>query len=76
MILIFIIHYRKSCEMTLGLIEGHTVLFSVDGHDLALRSLTEAWGEVRLVLAADSAGRWVVWCDDTKDTACLLEGLP
>lgn len=62
--------------MALGLIEGHTVLYTTDGPELALSSLTESWGDVRLVLAADSAGRWVVWCDDTEDTACLLESLP
>lgn len=31
---------------------------------------------VRLLLAPDSAGRWVVWYNDTEDTACLLESLP
>lgn len=30
---------------------------------------------MRLVLAADRAGRWVVWSDDTEDTAGLLESL-
>lgn len=44
--------------------------------ELALSGLTESWGAVRLALATDSAGRWVVWSDDTEDTACLLESLP
>lgn len=59
--------------MTLG---GHTVPCPTDGRELASSSLTESWGDVRLVLATDSAGRWVVWWDDTEDTACLLESLP
>lgn len=67
---------NKPCLMTLGLIGGHTVPRPTDGHELASSSLTESWGDVRLVLAADSAGRWVVRRDDTEDTACLLESLP
>lgn len=62
--------------MTLGHVEGHTAPSPADSHELALSILTEPQGDMRLVLAANIAGRWVVWCDDTEDTACLLESLP
>lgn len=77
MILIFAAHFtKKSYEMTLHLIEGHTVPYLTHSPELASSSLTESWGVVRLALATNGAGRWVVWSDDTKDTACLLESLP
>ncbi len=57
-----------------GVIEGRAV--PCFNRWSALSILTESWGDVRLVLAADRAGRWVVWCDDTEDAACLLESLP
>lgn len=65
----------KSYEMTLGTLRA-TLCNIQPGRESALSGLTELWVDMRLVLAAHSAGRWVVWCDDTEDTTCLLESLP
>lgn len=72
----FFFFTKKSDEMTLHLIEGHAVPYLTDGPELDSSSLTGSWGVVRLALATNGAGRWVVWSDDTEDTACLLESLP